>query len=76
MVKGNTGGQVTRLEVVDAVAKAFADDRYANRYELVAAAQAADARRQVLELLERLPEITFTGPGQMWSHLPDVPIGE
>ncbi|WP_433296912.1 hypothetical protein ACQPZQ_17255 [Pseudonocardia sp. CA-142604] len=62
---------VTRIEVLDFVADAFVGEAV-NRATLLRTAGAADARPELLRLLEQLPEFEVTELDQLWTVL-DVP---
>ena len=67
---------ITRLEVIDAVTGAFTDGRCPDRAALLQEAASSGARPDVLSLLEQLPTTALAGPGELWSHFPDVPVGD
>lgn len=65
---------VSRVEMVDVVANAF---RVASptRQEILSAAIEHRARPAVIQHLERLPERRYTDVRDIWTELPDVPVG-
>lgn len=65
---------VTRLEIVERVQEAFADGRGADRSEILAAATAAHARPEVIELLGTLPERPYARANHLWEELRHVPL--
>lgn len=67
---------VTRTEVIPVIQGAFRDGAHPTRDELLRAAAAAGARPEVAKLLNRLPGVRLAGPGELWNHLPEVPIGD
>ncbi|MBE0476301.1 MAG: DUF2795 domain-containing protein [Coriobacteriia bacterium] len=64
---------VTRVEIADAVEEAFIPHG-ATRSELIEHAANADARPQVLSVLERLPDRRYGRLRELWDHLFDVPV--
>ena len=64
---------VTRVEVIDTIAGAF-EHAPLTRGQLISAAEHAAAPRNVVELLERLPERAYRRPADMWDELPNIPI--
>lgn len=72
---GNSTDQlpVTRLEVVDHLGAAFAKAS-ASKAEVLAEAERAGARTEVIRLLQTLPERRFTRMNELWTELQDVPI--
>jgi Protein of unknown function (DUF2795) len=62
---------VTRIEVLDFVAEAFAGETV-DRATLLRTARAAHARPELLRLLEQLPDFEVTELSQLWTVL-DVP---
>jgi hypothetical protein len=67
------GGPVTRVEIIDHIGLAFVGASVSTP-ELVAVAQQAGARPEVLALLGRLPHRRFERPHDLWTELPEVPI--
>lgn len=63
----------TRVEIADSIGEAFAAGPM-TREDLLAAANRAGARPQVLRVLERLPHGPFHELRQLWGSIPDVPI--
>ena len=64
---------VTRLEIAEHVAPAF-DHPPTSRAELLAEAVRTQARTAVIEVLERLPDQTYSQLRALWLHLGEVPI--
>lgn len=65
---------VSRVEIADSVETAF-DTGPVLRTELVAAAQLAGARPELLTTLEELPgDEPFGQLRQLWTHLSHLPI--
>jgi hypothetical protein len=64
---------VTRVEVIDHIGEAFTGNPL-TRSDLVGAAQRADARPAVIELLGQLPDRRFARPHDLWQDLGHVPI--
>lgn len=64
---------VTRVEIADLIGEAFAP-RGASRSELIEHAAEADARSQVISVLERLPDARYGRLRDLWEHLFDVPV--
>ncbi len=67
-------GEVTRLEIADAVRAAFEGGGAATRNEIVAAADAA-GRVQVVDVLRSLPDRRYSRLNELWEELVDVPVG-
>lgn len=67
-------GEVTRLEIADAVRDAFGP-RGADRDGILAGAARNRARPEVIEVLRRLPDRTFREMRGLWEELSDVPVG-
>lgn len=65
---------VTRTEIIDHVAAAFTSGP-ATTAELVSTALESGARPEVLTVLGRLLDQRFMQPQDLWSELPDLPIG-
>ncbi|GAA4199579.1 DUF2795 domain-containing protein [Actinocatenispora rupis] len=65
---------VTRIEIADHVESAFAAGP-ASREALRTAARTADARPALLALLDTLPDRQYAELRQLWTDLPDTPIG-
>jgi len=66
---------VTRTEVMDHVAGAFAGGGLVTTADVVAEALATGARPKLLALLRRLPERTIAGPRALWvGDLAEVPV--
>lgn len=66
---------VTRIEIVEKVEAAFAAGKGADRSEILAAATAAHARPEVIELLGTLPDRRFGKANDLWEELHHVPVG-
>lgn len=66
---------VTRVEIVEKVGEAFAAGKGADRSEILAAATAAHARPEVLELLGTLPDRKYGRVNDLWEELHHVPVG-
>lgn len=64
--------EVTRLEIAEHLAPLF-ERGAVNRQAMIDAV--AGARPEVGELLQRLPDRSFTSMRQVWEHLPQVPVG-
>jgi hypothetical protein len=65
---------VTRVEVIDHIGQVFGGGPL-TRSDLMAAASQNGARRDVVDVLGRLPEgRRFTRPHDLWHDLADVPI--
>lgn len=67
---------VTRTEVLTVIQAAFRNGAHPTRDDLLRAATGAGARPEVAELILRLPRVRLAGPGELWNHLPEVPIGD
>lgn len=65
---------ITRVEIAEAVRGAF-NGAGAGRADLIAAAAAAGARSEVLDVLGGLPEMRFREVRDLWSRLQHLPIG-
>lgn len=65
---------VTRLEMVEIVANAFRSS-LPTRTELLSAAVEERARPEVISLLEQLPDRRYQDVRDIWTELPDVPVG-
>lgn len=65
--------QITRLDIVEYIESAFATGP-ATREVLLATATAGHARPQVMAVLDRLPDRTYSSPRDLWYDLPDVPL--
>ena len=65
---------VTRMELVDHIESAF-ESGPATRSALLAAAATSHARPEVIELLQRLPDIRYRHVRDLWHQLADVPVG-
>jgi len=65
--------RVTRIEIAEAVGDAFASGG-ADRAQILAAA-GNETRREVVEVLESLPNRRFGRLNQLWEELEDVPVG-
>lgn len=65
---------VTRVEVVSLVQGAFQDGT-ADRDEILDEARRRDASEAVVETLQRLPAGRYQTVRDIWSVLPDIPIG-
>lgn len=66
---------VTRVEIVEKVGEAFAAGKEADRSEILAAATAAHARPEAIELLSTLPDRRFGRANDLWEELQHVPLG-
>lgn len=66
--------EVTRVEIAEYVEDAFAAGA-AGRGELLAAATGRHARPALLDLLGSLPDRQYAELRQLWTELPEVPIG-
>lgn len=64
---------VTRIEIGEGIAEAFADGG-ATHAELIAAARAAGAREELLAVLDGLTRSSYTELRQLWLELPHVPV--
>ena len=65
---------VTRVEILAAVRTAF-DGTGATKADLLATAEAAEARPETIAALRRLPEATeFRQPRELWAYFPDMPV--
>lgn len=64
----------TRAEIADHVEAAF-DYGPASKDALLASARASQARPEVLDTLERLPERNYPTLRALWPELEDVPVG-
>ncbi|GAB3556053.1 hypothetical protein J2S53_003290 [Actinopolyspora lacussalsi] len=73
MVDEQTNHPVTRLEILDAVDKAFEAPPTATS-DILVTAEDSGARTALLEVLHRLPEKRFGSVRELWEHLPDVPV--
>ncbi|MGW0231911.1 DUF2795 domain-containing protein [Actinopolymorpha singaporensis] len=65
---------VTRVEILEILDDAFATGP-ASRGQLVQAARAQGARREVVSLLEQIPDRHYIHQRQLWVHMPQVPVG-
>ena len=65
---------ITRIEIADYVERAFSTGP-ATREDLLTAARAAGARLAVLDLLTTLPDRSYVELRQLWTDLPETPIG-
>jgi hypothetical protein len=65
--------KITRLDIIDLIESAFATGP-ATREALLATATAGHARPQMIALLDRLPDKTYSSPRDLWYDLPDVPL--
>lgn len=66
--------RVTRTEILQAVRPAFAGAG-ATKSELIAAAETAHARSEVVALLRRLqPNVDLRHVRELWAYLPDLPV--
>lgn len=65
---------VTRLEMVDIVANAFRSSN-PTRAELLGVAVQEGARPQIIELLQSLPDRRYQDVRDVWTELPQVPVG-
>jgi hypothetical protein len=64
---------VTRSEIADHIEGAFRGPAR-TKGELLASAEATDARPDVLATLQTLPERRYGALRDLWSHLPEVPV--
>lgn len=67
-------GEVTRVEIADAVRTAF-EQGPLDRAGLTSAAAASGARNEVVEVLSGLPVRPYRRLQDLWEDLADVPIG-
>jgi hypothetical protein len=65
---------VTRTEIIDHVAAAFASGP-ATTSDLLVAAKASGARSDVVDLLAQVPDRRYQKPHDLWVDLPGLPIG-
>lgn len=65
---------MTRVEILDLLDSTFAAGP-AHRTALIGAARTQGARAELVDLLERLPDRQYAHQRQLWSDLPDVPVG-
>lgn len=63
---------VTRMELIDHVESAF-HTAPVTRDALIAAAEASDARPEVIAVLHTLPPGPYRHPRDLWDHL-EIPI--
>lgn len=71
---GVTSAPVTRVEILDLLDATFAAGP-ANRTTLIGVARTQGARAELIDLLERLPERQYAHQRQLWTDLPDIPVG-
>jgi hypothetical protein len=62
------------MEIVAHVEEAFGEGGV-SRADLLAEAQRTSAPQPVLELLARLPERRYRHVRDLWTEVPDVPVG-
>ncbi|HVR31399.1 MAG TPA: DUF2795 domain-containing protein [Acidimicrobiia bacterium] len=65
---------VTRIEIADTVSDAF-NKSGAHRSELLTAAATNQARPEVLDLIEQLPDRHYRAINELWEHIGHVPVG-
>ncbi len=75
MAQASTWAQerLTRTEVAQAVRDAFGSQP-ASRAAILASAERANAREEVLAVLRRLPAREFSELRQLWAELPLMPV--
>ncbi|GGM47994.1 hypothetical protein GCM10012275_18810 [Longimycelium tulufanense] len=73
MANPNLTTPVTRIEIVDAIGGAFVASPV-TAADLVAAADDAHARPEVLQTLRRLPARTYHSLRDLWEYLGDIPV--
>ncbi|MFP8904999.1 DUF2795 domain-containing protein [Streptomyces atacamensis] len=64
---------VTRIEIADCVEHLLSGGGGADRQDLLTAA--AQARLEIRQVLEQLPERRYTSLRQLWEELPLIPVG-
>ncbi len=64
---------VTRVEIADHVETAFSGEPI-HKGELLEAAKASGARREVMRVLKRLPDRDFRELREIWPSVPDLPV--
>ncbi|GAA4874799.1 DUF2795 domain-containing protein [Saccharopolyspora cebuensis] len=64
---------VSRMEILDAIDNAFAPPP-TTTHQIIAAAEDAHARSELIALLRRLPHRQFSDVRDLWEFLPDVPV--
>ncbi|MGK5499618.1 DUF2795 domain-containing protein [Streptomyces sp. URMC 125] len=64
---------VTRIEIADSVEHLFTGGSGADRQDLLSAA--AQARPEIRQVLEQLPERRYTSLRRLWEELPLIPVG-
>ncbi|APE36883.1 hypothetical protein BOX37_26440 [Nocardia mangyaensis] len=62
------------MTIIDAIGHLFAEPR--TRQQILTAAIQEDVPGEILDVLEALPAHTFSHVRDLWSHLPDLPIGD
>lgn len=72
---GSARKPVTRVEILEATGHVF-DNPPVSREDLLAEADAHDARPALVELLQHLPDEKFRQRSDLWSHLGEVPIDD
>ncbi|MEV6712597.1 DUF2795 domain-containing protein [Lentzea sp. NPDC051208] len=75
MENSNTVGAVTRIEIIDATESAFSGAS-ASKQEIITAAVKQESSTDLVSLLERLPDRQFAHVRDLWTYLPEVPIGD
>ncbi|HEU4424260.1 MAG TPA: DUF2795 domain-containing protein [Pilimelia sp.] len=65
---------VTRTELADHIAAAFADGP-ATRDSLLAHAASSHARPETIAMIQSLPDTKYASIRDLWHHLAHVPIG-
>lgn len=64
---------VTREEIAEALRVCFTKGQ-TRRTDLLLAVQHGNARPELIETLERLPDRTFAGMRDLWVAMPEVPL--
>ncbi|WP_046472527.1 DUF2795 domain-containing protein [Allosalinactinospora lopnorensis] len=63
---------VTRREIADHLEGAFGSGPV-QRGELISSAELQGARPEILSVLGRLPDGSFSNLRSLWDHLPEIP---
>lgn len=71
---GSAPAPVTRVEILDLLDSTFAAGP-ANRTTLIGVARTQGARAELIDLLEHLPDRQYAHQRQLWTDLPDIPVG-
>jgi hypothetical protein len=66
-------GPVTREEIAETIGTCFTAGQ-ARRTDLLLAVHERNARPELVETIERLPNRTFTQVRDLWTSLPEVPL--